>query len=140
MVLKDAECQGCGYVAEHVLEGGVTEFAAKCEACGLTFKHKTICNGGCGKRYRFADWSGVDFSGQVKACRPTAETEVFDYDPSTGETSNARVIEDKHVSGRLCQDMPRFSDENREERRDRIRHRFKVKKGQRPIFMDMKGR
>jgi hypothetical protein len=124
MVLKDFECAACGGVFERIVDGNISFIAEYCEACKTTTNHRSICNGGTGKRYRFADWSGVDFSGQVKAMAPTATT--LDHE--------GNVIADKHVSGKACQDMPRFSDDVREEKRDRITHRTNARRGKNKLY------
>lgn len=129
MVLKDFECCRCAGISEHAVMSDQTTIAEYCEKCETMTNHLSICNGGTGKRYRFADWSGCDFSGQVRAMAPTATT--LDGEGNT--------IVDKHISGKACQDLPRFSDDAREDKRDRIAHRLTVRRGKSKLFFNCKG-
>lgn len=129
-VLKDVQCDRCGCVAETMLDPDVTVTSRRCHGCGRICSHRTICNGGCGKRYRYHDWDGVDFAGQVKVHAPTAETQLPD-------SQGGGVIEDRTRDGKLCSDRPRFSDDVRQDRQERIYHQRRQLKGKTPIYVDL---
>lgn len=129
MVLKDVECCSCGHVAEAMLEGDETQTRMLCTACGVTIKHTTICNGGCGKRYRYHDWDGVDFAGQVRLGEISAETQL-------PESQGGGIVTDKHKSGAACHDLPRFSSESRADRLERMKHRRKCDRGRATLYFD----
>lgn len=87
-VLKDLECQRCGATTEATVEPTTEKAKMKCQRCGEVTKHKTLCNGGCGKRYRFMDWAGImsdpDERGKhIQMGRPRAVT----ANEKTGEES-----------------------------------------------------
>ena len=71
MVIKDFYCTHCNHVLyDFVVDNcDVSEFELECSLCKKTTKHLSLCNGGCGKRYRFADWDieeirkGIQYTG-----------------------------------------------------------------------------
>jgi hypothetical protein len=141
MVIKDFYCTRCNSVAADLsVASGDERLMLPCCSCGTRTEHQSICAGGTKKRYRFNDWSGVDLSGCVRISKPEAVTETFDLDQATGRTYNRKVIKDRHVSGVLCEDRPRFSEDSLADRHDRVKHRDKVRKGKTPIFFGTKGR
>ena len=73
MLLRDMYCQICETESE--IDSKELETISHCKACNKTTSHKSICNGGTKKRYRFQDWDGVDFSGQ---CEVTTGVSRFD--------------------------------------------------------------
>jgi len=128
MVLKDVECTRCGRRSEALMDGSATTAYLDCRDCGAE-KHVTICNGGCGKRYRYHDWDGVDFSGQVKLGELSAETQL-------PESQGGDIVVDKHKSGMACHDLPRFSSDSRADRLDRMKHRRKCDRGKATLYFD----
>lgn len=129
MVLKDVECTRCGRRSEALMDGSATTAYLDCRDCGAE-KHITICNGGCGSRYRYLDWDGVDFSERVRLGKLTCETRL-------PESQGGGVITDQHKSGVACQDMPRFSADGRAENLSRVRFDKRKRQGRGRIFVDL---
>lgn len=59
---------------------------ATCELCGKEAEHISICNGGLGHRFRFLDWDGCDFKGDVTVSAPTRFEEDAEGNRSDKET------------------------------------------------------
>jgi len=128
VVLKDIQCCDCGRVREMMLDSDETWVVTTCSYCEAETRHESLCNGGAGKRFRFNDWDGVDFRGQVKAMPPTAHVR----DAETGE----ETVVTHGTTGEPMQDDPRFHGDRREERRDRVYHKHDKRQGKTPLYFD----
>lgn len=136
MVLKDAECVKCGRVHEVFCEGDETVMQAHCECGnGKPRLHRTICNGGVKRRYRFNDWpkdtTGYVQSGGVACGRP--EVEAID---TPDESRKGNYTPDQHKDGGLTHERERFSRRVREERRAERRDRQRNAEGRAPLYFN----
>lgn len=128
MVLKDIQCRECGRVRDMMLNGDETWVVTTCTGCQKQTHHDTICNGGTGKRYRWNDWAGVDFRGQVEALPPTAHVK----DSETGEEKVLTSV----ATGEPMHNDPRLHGDRRKERRDRVYHKHDKRQGKTPLYFD----
>ena len=133
--LRDFYCTNCGHVVEDYYTESLLERSVSlvCDDCGQEALHEPLCNGGLKSRWRFADWPTDPefYRGQVKAGDVTATNSKGE--PIKEYTSGSRKI------GKPIHDKPRYhngSDE-RETRRDQLKHDTRRKRGTLPITCDL---
>lgn len=133
-VLKDVECAKCGTVREVFCDPSEESVEAYCDTCddGKPHLHRSVCNGGCGRRWRFndppPDPTGYIQSGGVACGRP--QKEAID----TPEESKY-FTPDRTKSG-ITHEGERFSDRVREDRRKERRDRQRSADGHGPLFFN----
>jgi hypothetical protein len=122
MVLKDFECEICGMGRENLAEQGETSQQLYCRNCSETTTFFSVCNGGTGVRYRFADLPEDPrfYRGQARASAPVAHD-------SSGKAT-------EHSKGGLMHSDPRFSDDARQEKREKIYHETDTKRGYNKLY------
>ena len=127
-IIRDLVCSQCGTVADDQMVLGITlPVLHPCTKCKVdTEQTDTGTNpGGKNKRYRFADIPEDPraYRGQVRIGPPKAER---DGSPQLDADGNA------------IHDGAKFSEDARDEKRDRIYHETDTKRGTRPLHFDQK--
>jgi hypothetical protein len=133
LTLRDYFCKGCGVVVEDVMIDGTT-YTASC-ACGYSGEFGTVVNGGIRSRYRCMDWPDDPefYRGQIKAGGVTAR-DTNGEDVKKYHSGSRKVGDVVHTDSRYDP-----AGDRRAERRDRIRHKTRRKRGTLPVVIDQKG-
>lgn len=122
-VIKDLYCIICETVTPNEWVDGCdwTEGARYCQSCGYRTIHNVVCNGG----RRPPNIDGRDWSGDFEHLGAVAEFE--DGTPAT-------------VGGTPINELPKFSKDACDDRRERRRYEFRKRQGKdvRKIFVDQK--
>ena len=133
-MLRDFYCTACDF--RHVdreVDRGVVAFRERCPSCGTVRRFEAVCNGGVGRRYRLNDWPDDPefYRGQVQVIG--ADARDSDGEPVREYTSGTR----EH--GAPMHDRPQYHNgtDERETRRDMIKHATRRKRGKLPLVLDM---
>lgn len=135
-MIRDLYCCACGHVIlDHWCNGRSLRAKLLCPTCGYITQHTAVCNGGIKARYRLNDWpTDPDFyKGQVKALG----VEAVDSDGNAVQRyhSGTRTV------GAPMHDNPKYHNGSdvREDKRDRLHHASRRRRGKLPIVCDLKG-
>jgi hypothetical protein len=145
LVIKEVFCLYCGAISEEYMPGEMIYIEKPCKKCRRTRRHKSRCSGGLGKRYHFNDWGGVEFHRDVRVTglgagalaeedgsAPTADSGVGD------PKEPAKLVPLTDRAGNRIDQRVRFKQEHVDEKVKRRRHEKEIKRGQRPIYVDLK--
>lgn len=138
MILRDMYCPKCGATQEDIALSSIEtkQYVTNCKECTFFGGFEIVVNGGMKSRFRFMDWPEDPefYRGQVKALDVTAKD-------SKGEDvrryhSGSRTIGDK------MHDNPKYHNgtEERETRRDKLKHKTRRERGTLPLLFDQKGK
>ena len=125
MMLKDFSCKYCGTETPDVEVRGssvcaLTFFCCKCE-CNTP--HEAMCNGGLKSRYRFHDHE--DYRDSRKRCKVLKVGACKAHED--GSLDYANPI--REGNGEIVGDRPKFSDEARQDRREKVYHKMDKARG-----------
>lgn len=130
-VLRDMVCTCCGDVVEDVFADAAEQWPCACSSGPVEFVDR--CNGGLKARYRMNDWpSDPEFwRGQSRVLG--AEAVDSDGNPVRKYDSATKSIGDP------MGDNPKYKNgsDQRETRRDMIKHATRRKRGTLPLVLDM---
>jgi hypothetical protein len=134
MRLADYFCVDCfSKTADIFTDKYEAEIELACAACDKLTTHRPVCNGGIHSRWRYADFPEDPrfYRGQTKI-KATATT----IDPKTGEEEPVKRYS-KTGDGGVIHDEKPYTDDGRDERRDRIYKETDRKRGYTPIVCDL---
>jgi len=132
MILRDFQCPSCKAILCDRFSDD-TRMLDMCPRCDEIVMFEALCNGGLRSRYRFADWpSDPEFyRGQVSV----VGAEATDSEGNQVRRYNSETKE----AGAPMTDAPQYHNgtDERETRRDMIKHATRRTRGTLPIVSDM---
>ena len=139
LYLRELECVECGdchevYVEYSKADGGTApqEAEADCPGCERETHHVEAVRGGLKSRWRWADWPSDArfYDGQIEALPPKALTKDGD--------GNLTPINRSGTNTRIDSTTSANNQDQRAERKDKIKFKRQHKRGQNPLHFNQK--